>query len=413
MGAFLDKPKTEKTNDDGEGSDFRYVVSSMQGWRTDMEDSHHIKVGLSESEVFKRWSFFSVFDGHAGSRVALYSADNLLSYLLDTQEFKDLVVELKETNGVVSDKAKELISQGIKTGFLKLDAHLSKEKDADGVEKEKSGTTAVCAILSPEYVFFGNLGDSRGLLGRIQQEIFFTMDHKPYLEHERERIVKAGGTVMIQRVNGSLAVSRALGDFEYKSVPGLAPTDQLVSPEPDVYIVKRDKDDDQFLVLACDGIYDVLENQELCQLLRSRLLVSDDLKAVTNQILDFCLARGSRDNMTMVLVVFDAAPKKDAKLAEAEARWLDQVRSKAVEFVDRAKDSLKEFDGSVLISLIRAETNLDDSPLFGGLELAKAVVDEVVEEFRARSSPNANDEQHVNDEILHSQQEIKNENNGA
>lgn len=45
---------------------------------------------------------------------------------------------------------------------------------------------------------------------------------------------------MIQRVNGSLAVSRALGDFEYKNVPGLAPTEQLVSPEPDVYVVKRD-----------------------------------------------------------------------------------------------------------------------------------------------------------------------------
>lgn len=66
------------------------------------------------------------------------------------------------------------------------------------------------------------------------------MDHKPYLEHERERIVKAGGTVMIQRINGNLAVSRALGDFVYKSVPGLSPTEQLVSPEPDVYVVKRD-----------------------------------------------------------------------------------------------------------------------------------------------------------------------------
>lgn len=156
------------------------------------------------------------------------------------------------------------------------------------------------------------------------------MDHKPYLEHERERIVKAGGTVMIQRVNGSLAVSRALGDFEYKSVPGLAPIDQLVSPEPDVYVVKRDKTDDQFLVLACDGIYDVLENQELCQLLRSRLSVSEDLKAVSNQILDYCLVRGSRDNMTMIVVVFDAAPKKDESLAQKEAQWLEKVRAKAV-----------------------------------------------------------------------------------
>jgi len=237
------------------------------------------------------------------------------------------------------------------------------------------------------------------------------MDHKPYLEHERERIVKAGGTVMIQRVNGSLAVSRALGDFEYKSVPGLAPTAQLVSPEPDVYVVKRNKEDDQFLVLACDGIYDVLENEELCQLLRSRLLATDDLKAACNQILDYCLAKGSRDNMTMVLVVFDAAPKKDPQLAELETEWLSKVRNKAIEFVDRAKESLKEFDGSVLISLIRSETNLDESPLYGGLDLAKSVVDEVVEEFKSTSSQGEHDR--TEDELMASPQEIRNENNGA
>jgi serine/threonine protein phosphatase PrpC len=62
----------------------------MQGWRTDMEDAHQIKVGLSDSDVFKSWSFFAVFDGHAGSRVALHSSENLLEYLLDTQEFKDV-----------------------------------------------------------------------------------------------------------------------------------------------------------------------------------------------------------------------------------------------------------------------------------------------------------------------------------
>ena len=122
------------------------------------------------------------------------------------------------------------------------------------------------------------LGDSRGILSRKSDNIFSTEDHKPYVEKERDRIVKAGGSVMIQRVNGSLAVSRALGDYEYKSVPGLCPTDQLVSPEPDIYIIERNKEDDEFLVLACDGIYDVLENEELCRLVRSRLTVTEDLK---------------------------------------------------------------------------------------------------------------------------------------
>lgn len=83
-----------------------------------------------------------------------------------------------------------------------------------------------------------------------------------------------------------------------------------------------------------------------------------------------------------------------------------------LEFVDRAKESLKEFDGSVLISLIRAETNLDESPLYGGLDLAKAVVDEVVEEFKSSSSQGEHDR--VEDDLLAaSPQEIRNENNGV
>lgn len=159
--------------------------------------------------------------------------------------------------------------------------------------------------------------------------MFYTEDHKPYLTRERERIIRAGGTVMIQRVNGALAVSRALGDFEYKSVPGLCATEQLVSPEPDVYIVERNPAEDEFLVLACDGIYDVLTNEELCVLLRSRLAVTEDLRAALNQVLDYCLTKGSRDNMTMVAVLLPAAPKADPEAAKSENEWLDKVREKA------------------------------------------------------------------------------------
>src|SRR5690242_7814256 len=75
---------------------------------------------------------------------------------------------------------------------------------------------------------------------------------------------------ILTQVNGSLAVSRALGDFEYKSAGDLRPEEQLVSPEPEIYIQKRDPVDDEFLVLACDGIFDVFENKELCDLIRTR-----------------------------------------------------------------------------------------------------------------------------------------------
>lgn len=392
MGAFLEKPKTEKTNDHGEGPGYKYVVASMQGWRTNMEDTHQVKVPITDSEPFKHWSFFAVFDGHGGSKVAIHSAGNLLSYLLDTEEFKKLVRVLEENNGKITEKAIELIQDGVKAGFLKLDDHMVNENGIDGCEKEKSGTTAICAILTPEYIFFCNLGDSRGILGRKTEEVFYTVDHKPYLSRERERIVRAGGTVMIQRVNGSLAVSRALGDFEYKKVPGLHPTEQLVSPEPDVYVIKRNPEEDQFLVVACDGIYDVIKNEELCVLLRSRLQATEDLRDATNQVLDYCLNRGSRDNMTMIAVVLEAAPKADPVLAKAEAEWFDKVKEKAREFTEISIRDNRDIETNTITLWIKERTSLDNSPLYGGLDLARHVIDEVIEQCKKEHGIHSDEE---------------------
>ncbi|KAH7696189.1 Protein phosphatase 2C containing protein [Aphelenchoides avenae] len=383
MGAFLDKPKTDKTNDIGEGPGFRYVVASMQGWRIDMEDAHHVQIAIRNEPPFDNWSFFAVFDGHAGSKVAFHSAENLLLTLLDTPEFKKVVEELKASEGKMTENAKELIKEGMRTGFLKLDDTM---KASHGDDRERSGTTAISAILTPDHIFFANLGDSRGLCSRKSNKTFSTEDHKPYLEKERERIVKAGGSVMIQRVNGSLAVSRALGDFEYKSVPGLCATEQLVSPEPDVYIIDRSKEDDEFLVLACDGIYDVLENDELCSLIRSRLSVTRDLKTAMNQVLDVCLSKGSRDNMTLILVLFDNSPKINEELVEKEKEWLEKVENKIHELLEtHDEQDSPEIDADMLTAMLRNE-GLDDSPLPGGIHLARSKIDEILQSREGRSS---------------------------
>lgn len=98
---------------------------------------------------------------------------------------------------------------------------------------------------------------------------------------------------MVQRVNGSLAVSRALGDYEYKNVEGMGPCEQLVSPEPEIFVRDRDDGLDEFLVLACDGIWDVMSNEDLCQYIHSRLLLTDDLQEVTSQVIDTCLYKVS------------------------------------------------------------------------------------------------------------------------
>lgn len=111
---------------------------------------------------------------------------------------------------------------------------------------------------------------------------------------ERQRIQEAGGTVLIQRVNGSLAVSRALGDFEYKNNPNRRPDQQLVSPEPEITSYARNsstKPDElpAFIVLACDGIWDVMSNEELAAYVLGRMHVTDDLSELANTVLDMCL----------------------------------------------------------------------------------------------------------------------------
>lgn len=273
MGAFLDKPKTEKHNEHGCGNGLRYGVASMQGWRVEMEDAHCAVTGLGEE--LQDWSFFAVFDGHAGARVSAHCADHLLECIVQTEEFRH-----------------DDVTKGIRSGFLHLDNRMRELPELASGE-DKSGSTAVCALISPRQVYVANCGDSRAVLCRSGQPVFATRDHKPVLPSEKERIIRAGGSVMIQRVNGSLAVSRALGDFEYKNVEGRGPCEQLVSPEPEVSVMDRDEERDEFLVLACDGVWDVMSNEDLCDFVRSRLALTNDLENIANQVVDTCLYKVS------------------------------------------------------------------------------------------------------------------------
>ena len=94
--------------------------------------------------------------------------------------------------------------------------------------------------------------------------------------------------MLMQRVNGSLAVSRALGDFDYKAQSKLPAIQQLVSPEPDVDIIERCQED-QFVLLACDGVWDVLENEEVVELIGARMRVSESLEKTTAGLLEKAL----------------------------------------------------------------------------------------------------------------------------
>lgn len=154
--------------------------------------------------------------------------------------------------------------------------------------EDRSGSTAICALVTPDVIYLANCGDSRGLLISKETVALATYDHKPMNPVEKERIQNAGGSVMIQRVNGSLAVSRALGDFEYKRVPGFGPFEQLISPEPEISDWGRSPQD-EFILLACDGVWDVMTNEEVCLFVRYQLTVTDNLENICEGLVDNCL----------------------------------------------------------------------------------------------------------------------------
>ncbi|XP_048509955.1 protein phosphatase 1B isoform X2 [Athalia rosae] len=376
MGTFLDKPQTDKYNEHGAGNGLRYGVASMQGWRIEMEDAHRAITGLGSG--LSDWSYFAVFDGHAGALVSAHSAEHLLESIMQTEEFK----------------AEDVI-EGIHSGFLRLDDCM---RNLPEMSQDKSGSTAVCTLISPRQIYIANCGDSRAVLCQSGNPVFSTRDHKPVLPAEKERIQNAGGSVMIQRVNGSLAVSRALGDYEYKKVKGRGPCEQLVSPEPEIFLRDRDDANDEFLVLACDGIWDVMTNKDLCDFIRSRLLLTDDLEAVTNQVIDTCLYKGSRDNMSIVLVTLPGAPKPSAEAQKKEAE-LEKAIERRIKEIVAQQESQEGVDFLHLLQILIDE-EMPNLPPGGGLPAKRPFIEQVFREV----CPSKADTGSIKDELMYTGQ---------
>uniref|UniRef100_UPI00398F5972 protein phosphatase 1A-like n=1 Tax=Pristiophorus japonicus TaxID=55135 RepID=UPI00398F5972 len=312
----LESPVTAMERGHGSGNGVRYGFGAMQGWRVEMEDAHTIVPSLLGVGL-ERWAFFAVFDGHAGSKVARYCAQHLLGQVTSNADFA--------RGGGGGEVSVEAVKGGIRTGFLQIDSHMHKQWAGAGADR--SGSTVVAIMLSPDRIYFINCGDSRAVLSRGGRACFYTEDHKPFLPCEQERIQRAGGTVTLQRVNGSLAVSRALGDFSFKGAEWRDQTEQLVSPEPEVFEIPRSADD-QFVILACDGVWDTISNEDLCRFVRSRLQLTTDLEEVCSQVVHLCLYKGSRDNMSIILICFPDAPRVSEEAIRREAEldtYIEQI----------------------------------------------------------------------------------------
>jgi serine/threonine protein phosphatase PrpC len=228
------------------------------------------------------------------------------------------------------------------------------KKHIDGHNKDdKSGTTVIACLITPQHIFMINAGDSRAILVRNNEIEFYTYDHKPNQLKERERIQNAGGLVAMSRVNGGLATSRGLGDFEYKNQNNLSPKHQFVSPIPDVSICSRNSNN-EFIVLGCDGVWDVLANEEVKDFIRDELktkensLNPEELGKIVEDLVDFSLNKGSRDNISATIVYF-GSNKTNPKAIDRPLKREDSN--------DRNKPNPKSVDKSPKKNLEKDQTS--------------------------------------------------------
>ncbi|XP_047998538.1 probable protein phosphatase 2C T23F11.1 [Leguminivora glycinivorella] len=239
MGQTLSEPVTEKQSTTCQDSRFLIGSSCMQGWRVSMDDSHTHILSLPDDPGA---AFFAVYDGHGGANIAEYAGKHLHKFIIARPEYHLGNIE-----------------EAMKQGFLDMDQAMLEE---DMLQEKVAGSTAVVVLIKDNTLYCANVGDSRAIASVGGAVEMLSYDHKPNNEEELRRITAGGGWVQLNRVNGNLALSRALGDYVFKRNYRLSPRDQIVTAYPDVQ-VRQLNDDWEFIVIACDGIWEVLSNEDI------------------------------------------------------------------------------------------------------------------------------------------------------
>lgn len=259
--------------DNGGGGDFpEYACSSVQGRRAAMEDEHiALPAFVSREESSSAASLFAVFDGHGGRHCATYLNGNMAAAV---RRWLD-----KEAD----------VSVALKMAFKEVDEEFLSGGGAGGGGEE--GSTAVLTLIRDGTVYCANTGDSRAVLLRKGRTVALSNDHKPSRLDERLRIEQQGGYVLYNRVLGRLAVSRAFGDKGLKD---------FVTSEPEVTVTRLEPGD-EYLLLGCDGLWDVADADRAAQVVRA-YVETKGLDGAARALTTFAVCNGSNDNVTALLV---------------------------------------------------------------------------------------------------------------
>jgi len=299
-----DADEDEDEDDEDEEKDLREVVFSeevtdrvivacvsLQGKRPENEDRFAVQSNVNGTSIF------GVFDGHDGPKASEYCAKFLIKNITKQKSFP------------------KALPKALERGFLHTD-----KKFLDKIES--GGTTAIVAALEHKggknsVLHVANVGDSRCVASVGGKAVALSVDHKPNLPAEQARISKTssheveevveivqGKRVKVARVDGTLAVSRAIGDGDFKDDRDKPLEEQAVSSLPELQTVELTPEH-EFVVLACDGLWDVFSNEEAVEFIGNKITsgtTQEDLVSVAKSLALQAIQKNSTDNVTVLIV---------------------------------------------------------------------------------------------------------------
>jgi len=357
--------------------DLIYGFADMPGHRIEMEDAICHAFPLEPPSKCDSIGFFSVFDGHGdGGISSKFVGENIIPYFISSKEWKEfngdvpmLAEGLKDACCTADAELKKELSKGNSvrrggsTGVMAIvgSEYIMVGNVGDsrcilvqGKKQSNSGDTdaATIALASDlQDLSLGSNDTNKGAdEGQVREERSnkeisssnivvkaLSTDHKPNLKEEKLRIEKAGMVVkeetftidgvtstiskICKSESDRIAVSRAFGDFDYKENSELSEFEQAIIAVPEITLHRRDPTRDMYLILACDGIYDVMSNDtvgefvvnkvnELCYMKHDTSAI---LPEVGDELLKECLNLGSSDNMSVLIVALPNTCDDDDK----------------------------------------------------------------------------------------------------
>lgn len=272
-----------------------------KGSREYMEDEHICIDDLSShlASSFFRFpvpvAFYGVFDGHGGSEASQYIKENATRLFFEDDVFR-------ESHFVLNNFFLQEVERSHREAYRLADLAMEDESIVSG----SCGTTALTALVIGRHLMVANVGDCRAVLCRKGKAVDMSFDHKSTFEAERRRVEELGGYFEEEYIYGELAVTRALGDWSLKRYSSLGGSLSPLISDPEIKQMVL-TEEDEFLIMGCDGVWDVMTSQYAVTFARQGLRRHGDPRRCAMELGREAFRLDSADNVTVLVICFTSS----------------------------------------------------------------------------------------------------------